>query len=218
MNICPKCNEEKSRYQPQRRACRECVLADATARRKSSVGKRITCIKCGENAASYKANQCRNCYLTHLRAYWINLRGSNIICVSCGDYTVSYNGNQCRECVLAKGSIYRYNAREQIAEYGKRYREQNPEKIAIKVARRRLMEKQVIGVGLYVGWKKEQYAYQDGICVGCNRLFDIIRLTIDHIIPIFKGGLTQPDNCQLMCGQCNSSKGIKTMGEWIIWR
>ncbi len=32
------------------------------------------------------------------------------------------------------------------------------------------------------------------------------RLTIDHVIPISKGGLTELDNLQILCVRCNSSK------------
>ena len=34
-------------------------------------------------------------------------------------------------------------------------------------------------------------------------------LTVDHIIPLAKGGTWDMDNLQLMCQSCNSSKGVK---------
>lgn len=34
-------------------------------------------------------------------------------------------------------------------------------------------------------------------------------LTVDHIIPLALGGLTEPGNLQVLCGPCNSSKGAR---------
>lgn len=43
-------------------------------------------------------------------------------------------------------------------------------------------------------------------CVQCASHYD---LTCDHIIPVSKGGVTEPTNLQTMCRSCNSSKGAK---------
>lgn len=56
-------------------------------------------------------------------------------------------------------------------------------------------------------------AKQHGKCVGCQS--DIRqRYTIDHVIPLSRGGTNQKTNVQLMCSSCNSSKQSKTMEEW----
>lgn len=39
--------------------------------------------------------------------------------------------------------------------------------------------------------------------------------TEDHIVPLVNGGSNWPDNIQLLCSPCNSSKGTKTMSEWL---
>lgn len=38
-------------------------------------------------------------------------------------------------------------------------------------------------------------------------------LTLDHIKPLSKGGLTTLENCQLACRKCNSQKGDKWDGD-----
>ena len=58
------------------------------------------------------------------------------------------------------------------------------------------------------------YGLQEGVCSGCQVLFPFKNLTIDHIVPVSKGGQDHLDNLQLLCGYCNSSKGAKTMSEW----
>lgn len=40
-------------------------------------------------------------------------------------------------------------------------------------------------------------------------------LSVDHIVPIARGGSNGFDNLQTLCRWCNSSKGSKTMIEWM---
>ncbi len=48
---------------------------------------------------------------------------------------------------------------------------------------------------------KEYYQFR---CLACDRK---TKLTVDHIIPLSKGGSNLIDNIQPLCGPCNSSKG-----------
>lgn len=48
-----------------------------------------------------------------------------------------------------------------------------------------------------------RYGYK---CVNCPSEHN---LTVDHKIPLAKGGTWDIDNLQLMCQSCNSSKGVK---------
>lgn len=51
----------------------------------------------------------------------------------------------------------------------------------------------------------------DGRCVRCGSTEE---LTVDHVHPFSRGGLTVPRNLQLLCKPCNSSKSAHTMEEW----
>lgn len=42
---------------------------------------------------------------------------------------------------------------------------------------------------------------------GCKQCGTQDDLTIDHIVPVSKGGSDDPDNLQLLCQNCNSQKG-----------
>ena len=43
------------------------------------------------------------------------------------------------------------------------------------------------------------------ICLGCSQ--ENNNLTLDHIVPLSKGGRHCLANCQLLCSNCNSKKG-----------
>ena len=68
----------------------------------------------------------------------------------------------------------------------------------------------------YKTYKHTLFGLQEGKCNGCEVLFPFRNMTIDHIIPRSRGGTDDPDNLQLLCGACNSTKGNRTQDE-LIW-
>jgi len=54
--------------------------------------------------------------------------------------------------------------------------------------------------------KMQAYERQGGKCAICKQHFDIDEMEGDHIIPWSKGGLTNSDNCQMLCISCNRQK------------
>ena len=55
----------------------------------------------------------------------------------------------------------------------------------------------------------EVYEKQHGLCAACRKHFELDEMHADHIKPWSKGGHTVPDNCQMLCRDCNLSKGAK---------
>lgn len=53
------------------------------------------------------------------------------------------------------------------------------------------------------------YERQKGICPICGKHYDIEKMHADHITPWSKGGHTTPDNCQMLCRDCNLKKGAQ---------
>lgn len=54
----------------------------------------------------------------------------------------------------------------------------------------------------------------DGV-LECKACGSPDNLVIDHIHPRSRGGTDLRENLQLLCSPCNSSKGAKTMAEWL---
>lgn len=52
-------------------------------------------------------------------------------------------------------------------------------------------------------------------CAYCGRRGTPFSLSIEHFVPISKGGDTRTGNIVPACSGCNSSKGAKMPGEWL---
>jgi 5-methylcytosine-specific restriction protein A len=60
-------------------------------------------------------------------------------------------------------------------------------------------------------WWKQQRG--KGICYHCGGRFPVEELTMDHLIPIARGGTSDKKNCVPSCKECNSKKGHQTRAE-----
>lgn len=58
--------------------------------------------------------------------------------------------------------------------------------------------------------KLAAYEKQGHKCPICGEPFDFNKMEGDHIIPWSKGGKTVPDNCQMLCKECNLKKSSQT--------
>lgn len=63
-------------------------------------------------------------------------------------------------------------------------------------------------------WWKAQLA--KGVCHFCQQSFPAIDLTMDHLIPISRGGETKKSNVVTACKECNTQKKSKTPVELIL--
>lgn len=57
--------------------------------------------------------------------------------------------------------------------------------------------------------KMAAYSKQRGVCPVCRKHFEFEEMEGDHIKPWSKGGHTIPDNCQMLCKNCNQKKTDK---------
>lgn len=134
-------------------------------------------------------------------------------CVLCTKHQLkewrNNNREQFRE--TARSDYWRnHSARLESA---RRWAKQNPLKRKLTESRRRLRK---IGNGGYhtiddivmildeQGWK----------CV-CGEPLDLTNSTVDHVVPVSKGGSNDPDNIQMLCGPCNSQKNHFDLELWL---
>ena len=57
-------------------------------------------------------------------------------------------------------------------------------------------------------WWQQKTA--NGLCHYCGKKFPHVELTLDHIVPIARGGTTAPGNVVPACKACNKKKGVET--------
>jgi HNH endonuclease len=51
-------------------------------------------------------------------------------------------------------------------------------------------------------------------CDYCTRILTVAAATIDHAVPISRGGIDAPENWLLACRRCNQAKGEDTIDEY----
>ena len=57
--------------------------------------------------------------------------------------------------------------------------------------------------------RREAYERQGGLCVICNKRFDLEEMEADHITSWVEGGKTTGENCQMLCKDDNRRKASK---------
>ena len=55
-----------------------------------------------------------------------------------------------------------------------------------------------------------------GLCYHCEQRFKPTDLTMDHLIPIARGGKSDKKNCVPSCKDCNTKKGHQTRAEMAM--
>lgn len=164
-------------------------------------------------------------------------KGNGKPCKKCGTSEWRENG-QCKSCAIANSRKWERNNRDKVTSSkrkwnknnrdkanasnrkwkkdnpdkvtaGKRkWNKNNPDKANAKNQRRRTAKTNA--GGSYTSYEWDQLIkQQDGRCLKCGKKE---KLTVDHVIPVSKGGTSNIDNIQGLCQSCNSSKGTKSTG------
>lgn len=120
-----------------------------------------------------------------------------------------YCSKKCYYLSLIKTEEHKKNRQR---EYLKRYRKENPDWYTEVKHRRRAREFNAEGFFTHQEWQdmKKSHNYRCAICK-CDK-----KLTVDHIIPLSKGGTNNKNNIQPLCGSCNSRKSNKFTSKEIV--
>jgi len=118
--------------------------------------------------------------------------------------------------------------KDRVASFKSKYAQSKKGKIAARLsAQRRLAREKNLKKKMnweYWEWLCEKLGYT---CQGCGEKFDLFTLTIDHVLPIIRGGDNDEWNIQPLCRSCNGKKQGRLMwvdnvqidlayGDWLL--
>jgi len=117
-----------------------------------------------------------------------------------------YPEKECKRHRL-KGRIYYKKNPEKAKAASRAWGAKNPEKVALKNSRRRAKTSE------FEVREKDIARIYAQPCAACGTKE---RITLDHIVPLARGGKHSVGNFQPLCHSCNCSKGAKLMTEWMM--
>jgi len=187
----------------------------------------IICADCGEKKEHHAHGMCRECYSRHRR----DENPDKVVAIKRRSYLKHreqilarkrhyYQKN--RERILAYLAQWREEHREEARAYQRRYREEHEEKVKACQQRsakrnpenRRRLEarRQAVKRRLPDTLTREEakQILSAGRCLYCG---SAEHLTLDHFVPLSKGGGTTRANMVIACESCNSKKRAKLPGQ-----
>ena len=192
----------------------------------------VVCAECGEEQPCYAKGMCKRCYNRRWRKanpeksreqssrFYEAHREER--CEYACQYHEAHREERC-EHMRQYHEAHREEQNEYCRQYYEAHREEecgrsrqwttaNPEKRRKNNRRYRARKNNVA-----IGSVDEAAIYEhDGyMCIYCGATED---LTLDHLIPLIKGGAHTEDNLVVACRGCNSSKGAKALEEWLETR
>jgi len=124
-----------------------------------------------------------------------------------------------REAILMRKRIYYQEHRSEALEYAKQRMEKHPEKVR-ESSRRSNAKRMAAKLENGGSFMKEEFTrlceQHDWKCAYCGRVLTPETVTIDHKVPLSRGGSSYIMNIAPACGGCNSSKRATTAEEYMI--
>lgn len=152
-------------------------------------------------------NYCRVCNNASARAYQNSNRDK--VRKANREYTRANS-----EANKARSKAWYYNNREKALTDSKKWQLENKEKVSnYKLINRHKRRAMVKESGVYKVTGKDLAKIRRNNCVYCGSSENI---TVEHIIPITRGGTHSIGNLTSACRSCNFSKSGKLIMEWRI--
>ena len=106
-------------------------------------------------------------------------------------------------------ATWRKTHAEEIKISKTRWQQSNLDKGVIYAQSRRARKAQNGGLLSEFEWQELKLRHHSR-CLCCHRYEPEIKLTIDHVVPVTRGGSNDISNIQPLCRKCNLSKGTQT--------
>lgn len=117
-----------------------------------------------------------------------------------------YLANRAR--ILQRVANYRINNLEKVRETKRIYHAKNRDKVLVRRQKRR-GRRRAGGSFSAQEWRNLKVLCNHA-CLCCGKSEPEIKLTLDHVIPLSRGGSNTIDNIQPLCLTCNLKKGTKS--------
>ena len=196
----------------------------------------IHCAECGRNKRHVAHGLCRLCYDHQWRRANPEYVSPLIHCAECGRNRPHHAYGLCLSCcnrqyheehrdeVAIKhlawlqanaDHVHAYNLQwyethqEEQRENSRQWARANPDKHREAERRRRARKRNAT---IEPVDEAAVYVLNGRMCIYCGATEN---LTLDHIVPIARGGSHSEDNLVVACGSCNSSKNAKPLAAWL---
>lgn len=126
-------------------------------------------------------------------------------CKTCRREHVRQSYEKNRDKYIPTRRLYYAANREKVLAANRQWVKDNPERAAL-ISRLKKHRRRNAGVLTSDDWGTVLNVY-DHRCLACGA----DETTIDHVIPVSKGGTNTIDNVQPLCRDCNTRKGVKTI-------
>lgn len=215
---CKKCGEEFTPKARNQQYCEDCHYTEC-----AFCGKKIKLDSVGNKRPKKFCS--KECYYSYRKE---NYNGENhplwkggkkkFTCKNCEEVFYDYPSRDREFCSKECASSYKWkgdknpnwkggltNTKEKKREYQRKWWKNHPEKLRHKKRRRYARKKGADGDYTLKEWKelKEKFNHK---CPKCGKEEPEIELTVDHIVPLSKGGNNDIDNIQPLCRKCNAQK------------
>lgn len=172
--------------------------------------KNAQCLECSRVAAREWGQNNREAVSRKNKSYYLsnkaqeNARSSAYKSANKGkisEYNFAYYRENI-EAIKERDRLYNKANRKKIRDWNRAFHASNPLKNAEYHAKRRARTLEADGFHTAEDIEHIIRA-QKGRCAACRKKRN---LTVDHIIPLSKGGSNHPSNLQMLCKSCNSAK------------
>ena len=132
-------------------------------------------------------------------------------CKTCESQRSKIRYKKFKKEIKEKAKIYRIENYARRLEIERKCRSKNKERLRPSKNARQSIRNRTVQSGTYLILDKELNKIYNSPCFNCGSTKD---QSLDHIIPISKGGSHSSGNIMTLCLKCNISKKSKLLVEW----